>query len=148
MAEPSISKQNLDRFISLVRPELEKLGFVYKDGVDASSSRGSFANGFFVSPKYKIGIIFSKDRLGSINYDIGYTNIGHHSIFTGLGLHQKNRLKYNGDIFAMYSYTLDGSPLHEAFLEDFKEVIFPYFQSSPIEEIKDFMLKEREKMGL
>ena len=82
MKEASESKKNLDRFVSLVKPELEKLGFVYKDGGDAASSGGPFANGFFKSEKYNIGIVYRRDQgLGCIIYETNYTNLGHYSVF-------------------------------------------------------------------
>ena len=42
------SKQNLDEFVNLIKPTLEKLGFTYKQGNNAVSSGGEFANCFFI----------------------------------------------------------------------------------------------------
>jgi len=143
---PEQSKNKLERFVGLIAPTLQKYGFTFQYEGDAVASGGEFANAFFVSDKYKIGIIFRGNRLGAIIYKTDYSNIHHDGLFEGLERLGENRLKYDPGNFK--SFTADGTELHEAFISDFEEAVHPYLSNTPIDDINKLIKKQRKKMGL
>ena len=143
---PEHSKNKLERFVGLIAPTLGEYGFTFQNDENAISSGGEFANGFFVSDKYKIGVVFRGNRLGAIIYETDYSNIHHDGLFEGLDRSGENRLKYDSANFK--AFTVDGTELHQAFINDFEDVIHPYLSNTPIEDINKLIKKQRKKMGL
>jgi len=146
MNENNISVSNLNKLVDYLKPHLTKYGFVYDPSSKGYASAGEFANGFFVSSKIKIGLIFRGDRLGSVNYEGSKTNISHNMLFKALGKQSEQLLLYHDkDPFTSFSHSANNASVENALLADLENIVLPYLEKTSLEDINLMLNKARKK---
>ena len=146
MTEAIRSLTNLNRVVEYLKPHLAKHGFDYQQGSTDYASAGEFANGFFVSGKIKIGLIFRGDRFGSVNYHGTKTNISHNKFFKALGKESEQLLLYHDtDPWTSFSHSANKESAENALLADLENTILPYLEKTSLEDINLMINKARKK---
>jgi len=146
MKEENESQRNLNKLVDYLKPHLSKYGFSYQPGLTSYASAGPFANGFFVSSKIKIGLIFRGRRFGSVNYEGAETNISHDMMFKALGKQTEQLLLYHGqDPFTSFSHSANNESAESALLADLENTILPYLEKTSLEDINSLINKARKK---
>lgn len=146
MKEGNQSLNNLNKLVDFLKPHLAKHGFDYQPGLTDYASAGAFANGFFVSSKIKIGLIFRGHRFGSVNYEGAETNISHNTFFKALGKQSEQLLLYHDqDPFTSFSHSANNESAENALLADLENTILPYLDQTSLEDINLMINKARKK---
>jgi len=134
------SQQLLELLVEHLKPVLK--GFEYQSGQTATSSGGSFANGFFENEKIKIGLIFRGVNLGLVIYEVPQGNIGHDELFELLSKDSNKKLFYDSDKFKCYAF--QGNSVNDALFSDLQNIVIPFVNETAAEEIKA-MIQEAYK---
>ncbi len=130
----------LDKGIAKLQPLLTAHGFEWDSGVQAISSGGPFANGFFRKGKLEIGLVVrDKKHLGCPSYSEGYGYAGHEDLFWALGHEGEMRLVHDyvegkpSYAQSLHYKAKDGGDPFDAFLFDLEQVILPALKASQTE---------------
>lgn len=136
-SKDSISKGNLgelhlNELVADLSTLLTRNGFIYEAG--QSYPDRQIANGFFVNEKVKIGIIYRRNNLGAVIYEVTGGNISHDELFTYLGKETEKALLFDKE--KLYSYTQGSTSVKAALLKDLEYIVIPFINNTPVEEIK------------
>jgi hypothetical protein len=114
--------------VNALRALLEPRSFCFQADTSATSSRGSFAAGYFRRPDLEIGLIVRNgSQLGCPNYSAGRGFAGHGDLVAALGAAGREKL-IEGPHLEFVSR--NGGPAFDAFHADLETFILPALDRS------------------